>query len=207
MTEQGGFLHAPDLYMEKIAIGFDFKEQLIDLANSPAENLRNVAAASGKNVSDLIITVLKRERNEELIAKLREQGARVRLINDGDIAAVIETAFGKSDIYMGSGGAPEGVLAAAALNATGGQFCGKLLFRNDEERLRAAEKNITDLNKHYYLHDLAYGDVVFAASGVTDGSLIDGIKISNGRITVQTLTMIAASKEIRRISSSTPMSR
>jgi fructose-1,6-bisphosphatase II / sedoheptulose-1,7-bisphosphatase len=178
MAEEGGFLCAPDVYMEKIAVGGGLPADLIDIAAAPAVNLKNLAKARNVDVADLVACVLDRPRHQELIARLREAGARIRLIPDGDVSGVIATALPTSgvDIYVGSGGAPEGVLAAAALRCIGGQMQGKLLFRNDGERGRAKSCGITDLNRIYSLHDLARGDVMFAATGITDGSLVKGVR-------------------------------
>jgi len=138
MAQQGGFLHAPDVYMDKIAIGFEYEERIIDLDNSPKINLQNIAKAKKCDISELVTVILDRPRHQQLIAKVREAGARVNLIRDGDVAAVIATATGANiDVYMGIGGAPEGVLAAAALCTTGGQMCGKLIFSKEEEKQRA----------------------------------------------------------------------
>jgi len=183
MTERGKFLHAPDVYMDKIAIGFGFKEQLIDLDNSPIENLRNIAKAKRCEIDELVTVILDRPRHEELIARVREAGSRIQLIKDGDVAAIIATAMPETgvDVYMGTGGAPEGVLAAAALCSTGGQIAGRLLFRNDDEKLRATRMGIKDFSRQYRLNDMASGDVMFAATGVTDGWMLKGVRIAASR--------------------------
>lgn len=203
MTEQGKFLNAPDTYMEKIAIGFSFTEQIIDLDNSPKENLKNIAKASGKNIHDLVVVILDRPRHEELIARVRETGARIKLIGDGDVAAVIATSIPESgiDAYMGIGGAPEGVLAAAALCTTGGQICTKLIFRNEDEKNRAMKVGIRDFDKKYYLSDLASGDVMFAATGVTDGSMLKGVRLFNSGAYTHSIAMRASTGTIRFIES------
>lgn len=201
ITNKGGFLHAPDVYMEKIAIGFEYKEQLIDLDNSIAQNLKNIAKAKKCEVSDLVTTILDRPRHKELIAKVREAGSRIKLIKDGDIAAVIETTTEGSDVYIGIGGAPEGVLAAAALTVTGGQMCGRLLFSSDEEKTRAQKMGIKDLSHQYYLNDLAKGDIIFAATGVTSGSMLNGIRIKNNQTITNSILMCKATKTIRKVES------
>ncbi|HLJ62551.1 MAG TPA: class II fructose-bisphosphatase, partial [Stellaceae bacterium] len=159
MAEAGGFLNAPDVYMDKIAIGGGFGDDVVDLDQSPAANLKNLARAKRAEVADLVVCILDRPRHGELIAKVREAGARIMLISDGDVSGVIATARPESgvDIYMGSGGAPEGVLAAAALRSIGGFMQGRLLFRNDDERLRASRCGISDFNRKYGLLDLARG--------------------------------------------------
>lgn len=199
-TNSGSFLNAPDVYMDKIAIGLDFKEQIIDLNNSPQANLAAVAKAKKCNVSELTTMILDRPRHSELIAKVRESGARVKLIKDGDIAGIIATTNGEIDIYMGIGGAPEGVLAAAALCATGGQMCGRLLFKDKNEQERAKKMGITDLSKQYFLSDLASGDIIFSATGVTNGAMVRGVHIANRTIQTETLAMLTKTKEIKKIS-------
>jgi fructose-1,6-bisphosphatase II / sedoheptulose-1,7-bisphosphatase len=178
MAEKGGFLHAPDVYMEKIAVGGGLPEGVVSLNYSVAQNLKNLAKAKDCDVSDLVVTVLSRDRHAELIAKLREAGARVQLISDGDVAGVIATSRGRTrtDMYMGTGGAPEGVLAAAALRCIGGQMQGKLLFEDDSQIARAARMGVSDPNRIYSLGDLAKGDVMFAATGVTDGAMLEGVR-------------------------------
>lgn len=199
MTEKGKFLNAPDTYMDKIAIGIDFPEQIIDLDNSPKENLKNISKALNKDIHDLVVVILNRPRHEELIAKVREAGARIKLIGDGDVAAAISTSIADSgvDVYMGIGGAPEGVLAAAALCTTAGQICTRLIFRNEEEKARAKKLGITDYNKKYYLKDLASGDVMFAATGVTDGSMLKGVRLFNGGAYTHSIAMRASTGTIR----------
>lgn len=195
LTNQGGFLNAPDVYMDKIAIGFDFSERLIDLDNTIAENLRNVALAKKCDVSDLIVTILDRPRHEELIAKVREAGSRVALIQDGDVSAVISTNK-NCDLYMGIGGAPEGVLAAAAICTIGGQMVGRLLFRNEAEKARAVKCGIIDLNKQYLLNEMAKGDVIFVATGVTNGDLLKGVSIEQKEIITHSIAMRSSDKTI-----------
>ena len=200
-AEEGGFLHAPDVYMDKIAIGDGLPDGIIDLDEAPAVNLANLAKAKHRDISDLTALILARPRHDELIAKTREAGARVHLIGDGDVAGVISTTRlnPEVDIYMGIGGAPEGVLAAAALQAIGGQMMGRLLFRNDDEKGRARRIGITDLDRKYTMDDLAHGDVVFAAAGVTTGSLLDGVQEAGGRATTHSVVMRSATGTLRKI--------
>ncbi len=177
-AEEGDLLNAPDVYMDKLAVGPGLPADVIDLAKSPTDNVKAVAAAKGKDPSDINVCVLDRPRHADLIAELRGLGCGVFLIGDGDVAGVIAVTDQDTgiDIYMGQGGAPEGVLAAAALRCVGGQFNGRLVFRNDDEKARAKQWGITDLDRIYKLDDLAKGDCIFAATGVTDGSLLAGVK-------------------------------
>jgi fructose-1,6-bisphosphatase II / sedoheptulose-1,7-bisphosphatase len=200
LSEGGGLLHAPDVYMDKIAIGGDLGE-IVDLDEKPATNLKNLAKAKERDVADLLVCILDRPRHAELIAKVREAGARIMLISDGDVAGVIATSRPDTgiDIYMGSGGAPEGVLAAAALRCIGGHMQGRLLFRNDDERGRARRVGIQDFNRKYGLTDLAKGDVMFAATGVTDGSMLRGVKRHPGGGTTQSLVMRSKTGTVRLI--------
>ena len=202
MTERGGFLHAPDVYMDKIAVGGGLPDGVIDLDASPKENLANLAKARGCGVDELMVVILDRPRHAELIAKTREAGARIQLIKDGDVAGVIATARKGTgvDLYCGIGGAPEGVLAAAALRCTGGQFQGRLLFADDDEKARATRMGITDLTKKYTLMELASGlDVMFAATGVTDGSMLRGVKRHEGGATTQSIIMRSKTGTVRFI--------
>ena len=198
-ADRGNFLHAPDVYMDKIGVGSGLPADLINIEAEPGENLKNLAKAKGCDVSDLVACILDRPRHEELIAKTREAGARIALITDGDVSGVIATTVADSgiDIYMGSGGAPEGVLAAAALRCIGGQFQGKLLFRNDDERGRAHRVGITDLNRVYTLEELASGDVIFAATGVTTGTMLQGVKRIPGGCEMQSISMISSTGTVR----------
>ena len=198
-SESGKLLHAPDVYMDKIAIGFDYHEQIIDLDNSHKENLGNIALAKGCSISDLSIIILNRPRHEELIAQIREIGACIRLIDDGDITAIISTTNGYADVYMGIGGAPEGVLAAAALKTTGGQMCGRLLFKNTDEQCRAKKMSINDFNKQYYLNDMVSGEVIFMATGITDGCLVNGVKKMPNKIDTETILMLSQDREVHKI--------
>lgn len=199
MAEHGGFLHAPDVYMDKIAVGGGLPEGVVDLDASVKTNLTNLAKAKKKDVSDLIVTILLRDRHEEKIAHLREAGARVQLIPDGDVAGVIATATATTgiDMYLGIGGAPEGVLAAAALRSIGGQMQGRLLFSDEDEKARATRMGITDFNKKYTMLDMAKGDVMFAATGVTDGSMLKGVKRWNGGATTHSIVMRSKTGTVR----------
>ncbi len=202
-AEEGNLLNAPDVYMDKLAVGPGYPEGIIDLAKSPTENVQAVAAAKGVRADEIIVCVLDRPRHAELIAELRSLGCGVMLIGDGDVAGVIATTNPDTtiDLYMGSGGAPEGVLAAAALRCVGGQFNGRLLFRNDDEKARARKWGITDLNKIYKLEELAKGDCIFAATGVTDGSLLKGVKrLKGGVITTHSVVMRASTGTVRWVS-------
>lgn len=203
VAEEGGLLNAPDVYMDKLAVGPGYPEGIISLAKSPSENVRAVAAAKGVDPSEIMVCVLDRPRHAELIAELRGLGCGVVLIGDGDVAGVIAVTNDETniDMYMGSGGAPEGVLAAAALRCVGGQFNGRLLFRNDDERARARKWGIEDLNKIYTRDELARGDCIFAATGVTDGSMLRGVKHhKNGVLTTESIVMRASSGTVRRVS-------
>lgn len=199
IAEEGCLLNAPDVYMDKIAVGPGYPAGVIDLEKSPTENVRAVAAAKGVEPHEIIACVLDRPRHEKLIAELRGIGCGVMLIGDGDVAGVIATADPDTtiDIYMGSGGAPEGVLACAALRCVGGQFQGRLLFRNDDERTRARRWGIEDLDKVYTLDELASGDCIFAATGVTDGSLLAGVKRKGRMMTTESVVMRASSGTVR----------
>jgi fructose-1,6-bisphosphatase II / sedoheptulose-1,7-bisphosphatase len=178
IAAKGDLLNAPDIYMEKIAVGPGYPDGVVSLLKTPEENVAAVAAAKGVTPAQLMVSVLDRPRHAELIGKLRALGCGIQLLPDGDLAGVIATADPETtiDLYMGSGGAPEGVLAAAALRCVGGQFEGRLMFRNDAERRRAHDCGISDFDRIYRLDDLARGDCIFAATGVTDGSLLAGVK-------------------------------
>jgi fructose-1,6-bisphosphatase II / sedoheptulose-1,7-bisphosphatase len=199
IAEQGCLLNAPDVYMDKLAIGPGYPVGTIDLARSPSDNVRAIAAAKGVDPSDIIACVLDRPRHAALIAELRGLGCGIQLIPDGDVAGVIAVTDPDTniDVYMGSGGAPEGVLAAAALRCVGGQFKGRLVFRNDDERARAARWGVEDLDRIYDLEELARGDVIFAATGVTDGSLLDGVKRRGGCTTTESVVMRASTGTVR----------
>ena len=202
IAEKGGLLNAPDVYMDKIAIGPGYPAGTIDLAKSATDNIHSLAAAKGVKPDEIIACVLDRPRHAAMIAELRAIGCGIMLIPDGDVAGVIATTDPETtvDIYMGSGGAPEGVLAAAALACVGGQIQGRLLFRNDDERGRARRWGIEDLDRIYFLEDMAKGDCIFAATGVTDGSLLKGVKRRKGGcITTESIVMRASSGTVRRI--------
>ena len=198
-AEEGGLLNAPDVYMDKLAVGPGYPEGVIDLTKSPTENVAAVAAAKGVAPNEIIVCVLDRPRHAALIAELRAIGCGIVLIGDGDVAGVIAVTDPDTtiDMYMGSGGAPEGVLAAAALRCVGGQFNGRLLFRNEAEKARARKWGIEDLDRIYKLEDLAKGDCIFAATGVTDGSLLDGVKRGRDRMTTDSVVMRASSGTVR----------
>ena len=199
-ADEGNLLNAPDVYMDKLAVGPGYPEGIIDLAKSPSENVEAVARAKGVKPSDIIVCVLDRPRHAELIGELRSLGCGIQLIPDGDVAGVIAVTNPETtiDLYMGQGGAPEGVLAAAALRCVGGQFNGRLVFRNDDERARAAKWGIADLNRIYRLEELAKGDCIFAATGVTDGSMLQGVKrYPDGRMTTESVVMRASSGTVR----------
>lgn len=201
-AHKGCFLHAPDVYMDKIAVGGGLPEGVVDLDNSPKINLKNLAKAKKCDVSDLLVKILKRDRHDEIIAKCREAGARVKLISDGDVAGVISTTDPLTgvDMYLGSGGAPEGVLAAAALRTVGGQMMGRLLFKgNDGQAARAKKMGIKDLNKKYTAQEMAKGDVLFIATGVTDGSMLSGVKKLPNHIIVNSLIMNSSDKSVKKI--------
>ncbi len=199
MGPRHSMLHAPDVYMDKLAIGPGYAEGLVSLGRSPAENVRALAEAKGVDPTEVRVLVLDRPRHDALIAELRAIGCAVHLIPDGDVAGVISVTNPDStvDMYMGQGGAPEGVLAAAALACVGGQFQGRLVFRTDAERERAAKWGVTDLDRIYTLNDLVKGDAVFAATGVTDGSLLQGVRRRGGVLTTESVVMRASSGTIR----------
>ena len=206
---RGGMLHAPDTYMDKIAIGPGFKKGLVDLDKSPADNVKALAAAKGVKPEEIVACVLDRPRHAEIIASLRSIGARVNLITDGDVAGVINTTDPDTgvDIYIGQGGAPEGVLACAALKCVGGQFQGRLLFRNDDEKARARRLGLKDseFNRKYDLDELVKGDAIFAATGVTKGALLDGVRIRGGFVETHSLVMRSSSQTVREIRMKRPL--
>lgn len=201
-AEEGCLLNAPDTYMDKIAVGPGYPEGVISLEKSVTENVEAVAKAKGVEPAEIIVCVLDRPRHADIISELRAIGCGVYLIPDGDVAGVIATTDEDTtiDMYIGQGGAPEGVLAAAALRCVGGQFNGRLVFRNDDERARAAKWGIEDLDRIYKLEDLASGDCIFAATGVTDGSLLAGVKrLRSGVMTTESVVMRASSGTVRWI--------
>jgi fructose-1,6-bisphosphatase II / sedoheptulose-1,7-bisphosphatase len=201
VAEGGTLLNAPDTYMDKIAIGGGYPDGVVDLDADPAENILNLAKAKGVRPNEITACILDRPRHEKIIAGVRKAGGAVRLISDGDIAGVIHCAEPATgiDIYLGQGGAPEGVLAAAALRCIGGQIQGRLVFRNDDERRRADKWGIKDLNRKYYTTDMASGDVMFAATGVTDGSMLEGIHRVGNFISSHTIVMRSATGTVRWI--------
>jgi fructose-1,6-bisphosphatase II / sedoheptulose-1,7-bisphosphatase len=201
IAEGGSLLHAPDTYMDKIAVGGGYPDGIVDLDADPRENIQRVAKAKGVSPREIRACILDRPRHSKLIAKVRETGASIHLISDGDIAGVIHCSDPETgiDIYMGQGGAPEGVLAAAALRCVGGQIQTRLVFRNDDERSRAARIGITDFNKKYNTLDLASGDVMFAATGVTDGSMLEGIHKVGDFMTSHTIVMRSKTRTVRWI--------
>jgi fructose-1,6-bisphosphatase II / sedoheptulose-1,7-bisphosphatase len=209
MADAGGFLNAPDVYMEKIAIGGGLPDDLVHIEEEPAKNLQELARAKKADIADLVVCILDRPRHSELIAKVRAAGARIMLIGDGDVSGVIATSDPETgiDIYMGSGGAPEGVLAAAALRCIGGQMQGKLLFRNDDERGRAHRLGITDLDRVYSLLDLAHGDVMFAATGVTGGTMLKGVRRFAGGAMTHSVVMRSRTGTVRYIEAKHDLSR
>ena len=202
MGPRGSMLHAPDVYMDKLAIGPGFEAGVVTLDMSPTERVVALAATKGCTTNDITVCVLERPRHQDIIAELRATGAAIRLITDGDVAGVMHCAepdVTGIDMYMGSGGAPEGVLAAAALKCMGGQILGRLIFRNDDERGRATKAGITDFERVYTRDDMITDDVIFAATGVTDGSLMSGIKRERGFITAETLLMRSKTGSVRRM--------
>jgi fructose-1,6-bisphosphatase II / sedoheptulose-1,7-bisphosphatase len=202
IAENGCLLNAPDVYMQKLAIGPGYPEGTIDLRKSPADNVRALAAAKGVEPKEIIACVLERDRHAGIVAELRGLGCGIKLIPDGDVAGVIATADPETgiDIYMGSGGAPEGVLAAAALRCVGGQMQGQLLFRNDDEVARAHRWGIDDLDRVYTLQEMAKGDCIFAATGVTDGSLLKGVHRRARYVSTESIVMRASTGTVRRVS-------
>jgi len=201
-AHKGNLLNAPDTYMEKIAIGAGYPEGIIDLDKAPSEVIKAMAKHRGVTPGEMRACVLDRPRHDAIIKDLRSIGCSIKLIGDGDVAGVMETAMPDTgvDIYLGIGGAPEGVLAAAALRCLGGQFQGRLVFRNEDEKARARKWGITDLNKKYDLEDLARGDVLFAATGVTDGNLVEGVRRKyEGTVTTRSIVLHSADRTIRWI--------
>ncbi|WP_296599742.1 class II fructose-bisphosphatase [Phenylobacterium sp.] len=204
---KGTLLNAPDTYMDKIACGPGYPEGVIDLDKSPADNVKALASAKGVEPGDITVCILDRPRHADIIASVRSVGARVYLITDGDVAGVINTADPDTgiDLYVGSGGAPEGVLACAALKCVGGQFQGRLVFRNADERARAARVGITDLDKKYDLHEMVRADAIFAATGVTKGALLDGVAHAGGFVHTHTLVMNSATRTVREVRMKRPV--
>lgn len=202
LAEKGTLLYAADVYMDKIAIGPGYPEGTINIDASPTENIFAIARAKDVPVNEVTACVLDRPRHAALIEEIRQTGASIRLIGDGDVAAIIDTTNSAEtgiDIYMGTGGAPEGVLASAALRCIGGQMQARLIFDNDEKLARAAKMGITDPNKVYTHEEMASGDVLFAATGVTDGNMLKGVKFGKGYIETETIVMRSQSKTVREI--------
>jgi fructose-1,6-bisphosphatase II / sedoheptulose-1,7-bisphosphatase len=202
MGPRGSMLHAPDVYMDKLAIGPGYRKDLLDLDMTPTERVNALARAKGTGASGVMVCVLERPRHEEMIAEIRATGARIRLITDGDVAGVIHCAEPEKtgiDMYMGSGGAPEGVLAAAALKCMGGQMLGRLLFRNEDERSRARKAGITDLDKVYTRDEMVTEHVIFAATGVTDGSIVKGARRDGEWMETETILMRSKTGSVRRL--------
>ncbi|MEM8849615.1 MAG: class II fructose-bisphosphatase [Pseudomonadota bacterium] len=207
MAPRGTLLHAPDVYMDKLAIGPGYREGVVTMDMSPSTRVNALAAAKGCSTDDITVCALERPRHEGMIAELRSTGCAIRLITDGDVAGVIHCAEADKtgiDMYMGSGGAPEGVLAAAALKCMGGQMFGRLTFRNDDERGRAAKAGITNLDRVYTRDDMVTSDVIFAATGVTDGSIVQGIKREVGYLTAETILMRSKTGSVRRMTYRNP---
>jgi len=202
-TQKGGMLNAPDVYMDKIAIGPNLPKGIVDLDNSVKENLTNLAKAKNKKISDLVVTILERERHNKIINQCRQAGAKVKLIPDGDIAAIIDINQAQNesaDMYIGSGGAPEGVLAAASIKSTGGQMMGRLVFGNNQKQIdRATKMGVTDLNKKYNADELVSKEAIFIASAVTNGEFVKGVQKKDNKIVVNTIIMDSKSKIIRTI--------
>ena len=203
IAPRGGLLHAPDTYMDKIAVGPGYEEGVVDLDASPADNIKALAKAAGRPVEAMTACVLDRPRHADIIESLRSAGARISLISDGDVAGVINTTNPDTgiDLYIGQGGAPEGVLAAAALKCVGGQMQGRLVFRNDDERARAQRVGIKDFDRKYSLHEMASSETVFCATGVTKGGLVDGVITRPGVTITDTLVMSSADGMVRKITS------
>jgi len=207
MGPRGSILHAPDVYMDKLAIGPGYPEAIATLDMPPARRVSALAEEKGCDPSGITVCVLERPRHERLVEEIRATGAAIRLISDGDVAGVMHCAdpdVTNIDMYMGIGGAPEGVLAAAALKCMGGQIYGRLLFRNESERARAAKADISNPDRVYSRDDMIAGDVIFAATGVTDGSLLKGIKREVGWLTTETLLMRSKTGSVRRMVYRTP---
>ena len=208
MAPRGTLLHAPDTYMDKLAVGPGYPENVVSLQMSAKERVEALAAARGCAPSDITVCILERPRHQEMIDDVRATGAAIKLITDGDVAGVIHCAEAEKtgiDMYMGTGGAPEGVLAASALKCMGGQFWGRLVFRNDDEKARASKAGITHFDRIYSRDELVTGDVIFAATGVTDGSIVAGIKRSPGFVETETILMRSRTGSVRRMSYRTPV--
>jgi fructose-1,6-bisphosphatase II / sedoheptulose-1,7-bisphosphatase len=201
LAEHGNFLHAPDIYMDKIAVGAGLPEGVVNLGASVTENLKNLARAKKRDIADLMVCILERERHDEIIAKCREAGARITLIGEGDVAGVIATSQAEAgiDIYMGSGGAPEGVLAAAALRCIGGQMQGRLMFEDQSQIDRAKTMGITDPSRIYSITEMAKGDVMFAATGITTGQMLRGVQRFGETAITHSMVMRSKSGTVRYV--------
>ena len=201
LAERGNFLHAPDIYMEKIAVGGGLPEGVVHIDATIKENLKNLALAKGVDIADLMVCMLDRDRHAEKIAKIREAGARIMLIGDGDVAGVIAASQPNTgvDMYLGSGGAPEGVLAAAALRCIGGQMQGQLMFEDDSQIARALSMGITDPKRIYTVEEMAKGDVMFAATGVTSGAMLNGVRREGLGAVTHSIVMRSKSGTVRYI--------
>ena len=206
---RGGLLQTPDLYMDKLAIGPGYERGVVDLDADAGENAVRLAKAKGVNVSEITICVLDRPRHEKIIADLRKVGARINLITDGDVAGVISTAMPETgiDMYVGQGKAPEAVLAAAALRCVGGQMQTRFVFRNEAEKYQAQRSGVKDPSRRYELEDLVSADVIFAATGITKGALLDEAKRANGMVHTHTMLMSSGDGVVRKIRSATPVKR
>lgn len=204
---KGTLLNAPDTYMDKIACGPGYPDGVIDLDKSPADNVKAIAAAKGVDVSEVTVCVLDRPRHAEIIASVRSVGARVYLITDGDVAGVINTSDPETgiDLYIGQGGAPEGVLACAALKCVGGQFEGRLVFRNADEKARAARVGISDFDRKYTLAEIVRADAIFAMTGVTKGALLDGVSFSGGSVHTHSMVMNSSTRTVREVRMKRPL--
>ena len=203
----GTLLNAPDTYMDKIACGPNLPSGVIDLDKSPAENVQAIAAAKGVAPGEITVCVLDRPRHAEIMASLRGVGARIYLITDGDVAGVMNTADPETgvDLYIGQGGAPEGVLACAALKCVGGQFEGRLVFRNADEKARATRLGVTDFDRKYTLDEIVRGDAIFAATGVTKGALLDGVTVRDGFVHTHSLVMNSSTRTVREVRMKRPV--
>jgi fructose-1,6-bisphosphatase II / sedoheptulose-1,7-bisphosphatase len=201
LAQKGGFLHAPDIYMDKLAIGPGLPDGIVSLDASVEENLRELAKAKKRSVTDLVVCLLDRDRHKEIIKRCRAAGARIMMIPDGDVSGVVAVSQADTgvDVYMGSGGAPEGVLAAAALRCIGGQMQGRLLFENDEQIARARDMGVTDPDRIYELEDMAMGEVMFAATGVTTGPMLRGVRHFGSGAVTHSIVMRSKSGTVRYV--------
>ncbi len=203
MAEDGGFLGVPNLYMDKIAVGGGLPAGLIDIDREPLENLQALAKAKGLKVGDLVVCILDRPRHRDLIAKVREAGARIMLISDGDVSGVVATIWAGSgiDMFLGTGGAPQGVLSAAALRCAGGQMQGRLVLRNEDDARIAREAGFDDKDKIFDISDMAFGGITFAATGVTSGALLNGVRTLNGVAVTHSLVLRSSTGTLRFVES------